>query len=112
MTAVHFGCCLACRAPFMQSTEFYDVEESQAIFYLQMRFQQLSRDRPSQYTGPLHESHILPRSRYSPAYVYAASALAPADLRRAIPGHALPRARLDRANCFHAPYSLPRRATA
>jgi len=102
--AVHFGCCMACRAPFMQSTEFYNVEESQAIFYLQMRFKQLSAPtRPSLYTGPLHESHILPKSRYSPAYMYVAGVLTPLQTRGPIPGHtAAPR---DRTTCFHAPYS-------
>ena len=110
MANLHFGCCLACRAPFMQSTEFYNIEESQAIFYLQMRFHQLSKARPSQYTGPLHAAHILPKSRYGPAYTFLARRMAAADLRGSIPGQDSPNdTGLTLATCFSAPYVLNRR---
>ena len=34
----HLGCCLACRAPFLPSTNYFYEEACQAVFYLQNRF--------------------------------------------------------------------------
>lgn len=110
MGDLHFGCCLACRAPFMQSTEFYNVEETQAVFYLQMRFKQLSAaERPSLYTGVLHSAHILSAARYSFAFTYAARRLRMRDMARDVRGSRLADADKNPGNCFSAPYVLNRR---
>ena len=61
----HFGCCMACRAPFMPDADFFSQQESQAVFYLQMRFKQLSEGvANSDFTGKRERGHLISKSRY------------------------------------------------
>ena len=69
----HLGCCLACRAPFLPSTEFFYEEACQAVFYLQNRFPIVSRHiKNSQFTGPPVGAHVITRAHYAHAVSFCA----------------------------------------
>lgn len=69
----HLGCCLACRAPFLPSTEFFYEEACQAVFYLQNRFPIVSRHiKKSEFTGPPVGAHVITRAHYAHAVRFCA----------------------------------------
>ena len=82
----HFGCCMACRAPFLPDTTLFYQEESQAVFYLQARFKQISSAKSnSDFTGKRERSHLLSRSHFSQA-VEQVSKFPPTRVFAKIPG--------------------------
>ena len=82
----HFGCCMACRAPFLPDTTLFYQEESQAVFYLQARFKQISSAKSnSDFTGKRERSHLLSRSHFSQA-VEQSSKMPPARVFAKMPG--------------------------
>ena len=63
---------MACRAPFMQDTDLFSQIESQAVFYLQMRFKQLSKGvANSEFTGKRERGHLLSKSHYRHVFRWA-----------------------------------------
>ena len=81
----HFGCCMACRAPFMQDAMLFSQVESQAVFWLQMRFKQISRGGlSSNFTGRMEGSHLLSSAHYRYAFRFGRdlpAARIPMDIR-------------------------------
>jgi len=72
MSSFHFGCCMACRAPFMPDTDLFYQEESQSVFYMQMRFKQLSKGvANSEFTGPREGGHLITKAKYGQAFKWA-----------------------------------------
>ena len=72
MSSFHFGCCMACRAPFMPDTDLFYQEESQSVFYMQMRFKQLSKGvANSEFTGKREGGHLITKAKYGQAFKWA-----------------------------------------
>ena len=72
MSSFHFGCCMACRAPFMPDTDLFYQEESQSVFYMQMRFKQLSKGvANSEFTGKREGGHLVAKAKYGHAFTWA-----------------------------------------
>lgn len=70
----HFGCCMACRAPFLPDLRLFSQPESQAVFWLQMRFEQIARGgTSSRFTGKKEGSHLISRAHYKYAYLFGTS---------------------------------------
>lgn len=87
MAQHHFGCCMACRAPFLPDAALFYQEESQAVFYLQARFKQISTPYAnSDFTGRREKSHVISRSHYSHAVKWA-SGLDPRRINSNLPGY-------------------------
>lgn len=86
MSRFHFGCCMACRAPFMPDTDLFYQEESQSVFYMQMRFKQLSKGvANSEFTGPREDGHLIAKAKYGQAFKWAKD-FDPANIVGPIPG--------------------------
>jgi hypothetical protein len=86
MSSFHFGCCMACRAPFMPDTDLFYQEESQSVFYMQMRFKQLSKGvANSEFTGPREGGHLITKAKYGQAFKWAKD-LDPASIVDSISG--------------------------
>jgi hypothetical protein len=98
---------MACRAPFLPDISLFHQEESQAVYYLQSRFKQISTPKSrSDFTGTLEKSHLVSRSHYSYAFMYASS-IKPADIHARVAGWTpvLANARLNANNSFVLPKS-------
>jgi hypothetical protein len=96
---------MACRAPFLPDTSLFYQEESQAVFYLQARFKQISTPLAnSDFTGRLERSHLVSRSHYSHALRWA-SGLDPLRIHDRLPGFRdrYRQAHLDDTNSFALP---------
>jgi hypothetical protein len=77
---------MACRAPFLPDPDLFYQEESQAVFYLQARFKQISTPTTnSQFTGRREKSHLVSKSHFSHAVLFA-SQMTPAQIHSKIPG--------------------------
>jgi len=102
MENYHFGCCMACRAPFLQDVRLFSQPDSQAVFWLQMRFDQLSPGKIKvNFTGRPEKSHLLSRSHYKYAVRFA-SEIPYNSIEADVPGWNADRSRVtfDRASCM------------
>lgn len=65
-----FGCCAACRAPFVPSRALSP--EEQSVLYMQARFEEiaLKLKTPSGFTGRKENAHLVARAKYSAALVF------------------------------------------
>ena len=95
MSSFHFGCCMACRAPFMPDTDLFYQEESQSVFYMQMRFKQLSKGvANSDFTGPREGGHLIAKAKYGQAFKWARN-YPPADILKPLAGWDADEASMD-----------------
>lgn len=86
-----FGCCAACRAPFVPplgSIELFEFQETQTVTYLMSRFKKISADlkvsgSPSDFTAEAVDFHVVYQSHVRPGLAFVRG-LAAADLEKAV----------------------------
>ena len=83
-----FGCCAACRAPFVPTdARFFASKHTQTVLFLVAKFKEISNDTmtPSEFSGTRQKGHIVTQSHVRPAFEFARG-LDVADIDNGIPG--------------------------